>query len=364
MPVRPPAPNSPRGQWIDGAEWRRGVAGPEHPHPQGPRRHLRAGPAECAAAEAAVCRLPAPSFAELELAAEAWLEDLLGDDAWLDELALELGLPAATLEPELDRLEALEFSAMPAPLAPQPGQALLYLAHWSQGAAGLIEALLPLWLAGWPVILSGDGRLPGLVHRLGRAAAEHLGPRFAALPAPDPAALCAAPWRSALACGRVGSAEQRIQLIRSSASAGLRIGPLETHGAGSVRLPAGADPAAAARRWLGACLDAYPAFGGQGHDLPTWAQVPARDYADFCEAAHALLEAGYAQPLLAPIDGGAERRLQTAVQTGLESGGVLISGPSGPAEIGWRPALFVNCEQSSALVLRREPLPVLCLSRA
>jgi hypothetical protein len=363
MPLRPPAPNSPRGQWIDGVEWRRGVAGPEHPHPQGPQRHLRAGPAECAAAEAAVSGLGAPSPAELESAAEAWLEDLLADDAWLDELALELGLPPSALEPELDRLEALELGRLRLPPAPEPGQALLYLAHWSLGAAGLLEALLPLWLGGWPLILAGDGRLPGLVHRLGGAAARHLGPRFAALPDPDPAALYAAPWGSALVCGRIGSAEQRGQLARATVSGGLRLGPLETHGAGSLRLPPGADPASSARRWLGACLDAYPAFGGQGHALPTWAEVPARDYAEFCEAAFALLEGGYAQPLLAPIDADAERRLQIAVQAGLESGGVLISGPSGPAEIGWKPALFVNCEHSSALVLRREPLPVLCLSR-
>lgn len=362
MRDNPQAPSTPRGHWIDGAELRRGVAGPLRPHPEGGRRHLRAGPAECAAAEAAVLRLPAPDGGSLARAADAWLEDLLADDAWLDEVALELGLPAALLEPELDRLAELDLAALRLPDPPQAGQAALFLAHWSLCAADLLEQLLPLWLAGWPLILAGDGRLPGLIHRFGQAASRQLGPRFAALPDVDPAALSGAPWRAVLACGRAGS-QLRSQLARASSADGLCLGPLETYGACALRLQAGADPEAAARRWLAACLDAYPAFGGQGHGRPTWAEVPARDYADFCSAAHGLLEQGYGQPLVAPIEADAGRRLQLAVQAGLESGGVLISGPEGPAEVPWRPALFVNCEHSSALVLRREPLPVLCLSR-
>jgi hypothetical protein len=233
--------------------------------------------------------------------------------------------------------------------------------------ADLVERLAGLWLAGWPVVLVGDGRFPGLVHRLGRAAASQLGPRLAALPDADWANLLATRWRSAVAMGRVGHSERLQALRRRSEQAGLSLlageAELDIYRAGRLRIAPHQDPRVAARQWLSACLNPFPALGGQGHGVPTWAEVPARDYARFCDAAWELLEQGFGLPLCAPVEVDALPRLRSQVQAGLEQGGVLISGPEGPAEVLWQPALFVNCEAGADLLARREPLPMLCLSR-
>jgi hypothetical protein len=361
------APSAPRGHWIDGSELLKGVAGGTHPMPGGEFRQLRAGVAEIEAAERA---LRAGGVTRRSLALERlddWLEALLDQDDWLDEWALELRLPTSVLEPELDRLEALDLAALAPVPAPQPGQCALVLVHWSYGMADLVEFLASLWLAGWPLLLVGDGRLPGLVHRLGRVGAQHLGPRLAALPAVDPAALQATHWRSAVALGRLASQERLSALIRRGLQGGLLVpegGPLlEVYRSGRWSVQGTGDPALAARAWLSACLSPYPALGGQAHRVPTWAEVPARAYARFCEAAWDLLEGGFGQPLCAPVEPGGLRGLALQVEAALEQGGVLISGPEGPGEVSWRPALFVNCEPGSDLLTRREPVPMLCLSR-
>ena len=291
----------------------------------------------------------------------AW--SLRQDSALCEQVALSLGLSPAEAREWLDAdlfcleqaLEMLREGAQ----GPSRGIGV-FVAHWSDGIGRLGARLARSILAGEPLILLGDPRLPWGAQAL----AKNL--FMAGLDDNALALLWDDTWtlrRCALGdprCSWYRSAGTGMDLerTRQHARAGLELGLWEMRNR-SLALPDDFEPAQAAESVLEQAVGRAVTLSGQAPGQVARVACPERRFAAFTEALLARLEQFDPRSPMRGLEPDFSSDLEAAWQLALDEGASPIHGEPG----GLLPLVVTNVDCRQRLVRERRPRPMLSLIR-
>ena len=243
---------------------------------------------------------------------------------------------------------------------------VLWVAHWTELERPLFEALVPELLAGAPVLLLADRRLPAGPESVARALVETGvgGRRLSLLHAPTPDALDHALSHPAVEKVVATGSRRRIAHIRR-ATPEVRAQELTVVRNAGFEVDADGDLAEQARELVRAAFGRTETLGGQAAGQAARVHCPETVLSRFTELLlEACDESRDVRDPLPQIDRDAVRVFERRLALGLDEGATLIQGAVLDANARLcAPAVFTNVEPGMELWREPRPVPACLLSR-